>query len=255
MSTIVTGFWDIGRDKWTNEYKRDIDYYLNNSKRILSLTNNMIIFIEPKFKNFVEECRKGKDSTTVIIPMEFDELYMNKFPKLKDILSDDNWKNNLINPENPITNIKYITLVLSKLNLVIKAIDLNHFNSTHFCWLDYGCAYVPDNFLNSKIFNNIPDKIKLCQLKNFPKNIPYFYEDRLNWYRYVFQKIAGTVFTGSIEYFKLFSKEFENEVKYCLDNNTIAYEEAIFYTLLVKNPSLLITYEGDWHEMITNYYL
>ena len=49
MSTIVTGFWDIGRDNWNNKYKRDVSYYLNNGKKVLSVTNNMVIFIDPKF--------------------------------------------------------------------------------------------------------------------------------------------------------------------------------------------------------------
>ena len=253
MSTIVTGFWDIGRDNWNNKYKRDVSYYLNNGKKVLSVTNNMVIFIDPKFETFVKEQRKGKESNTLIIPMEFDELYMNKFPKLKDVINDDNWKKSLRKQDNPITNIKYITITLSKLSLVKKAIELNPFNSTHFCWLDYGCSFIPDNFVNKQIFNNIPDKIKFLKLSNFPKNIPYYYEDRLNWYKFLFQKIGGTVFTGSIEYFKLFNTEFENEVKYCLDNNTIAQEESIFYTVTVKNPDLFTFYEGYWHEIISKY--
>ena len=242
----------ISKFRFLKLFKKINLYYLNNGKKVLSVTNNMVIFIDPKFETFVKEQRKGKESNTLIIPMEFDELYMNKFPKLKDIINDDNWKN-LINSDNPITNIKYITITLSKLSLVKKAIELNPFNSTHFCWLDYGCSFIPDNFVNKQIFNNIPDKIKFLKLSNFPKNIPYYYEDRLNWYKFLFQKIGGTVFTGSIEYFKLFNTEFENEVKYCLDNNTIAQEESIFYTVTVKNPDLFTFYEGYWHEIISKY--
>ncbi len=64
-NTIVTGFFDIDRDNWDFS-SRSTSKYFDFGKRVLSLDNNMIIFIDEKYNNFVLENRRDKMHKTII---------------------------------------------------------------------------------------------------------------------------------------------------------------------------------------------
>ena len=68
--TIVTGIWDIKRDELTIGWNRKFDHYLNNLEKLMKTDDNMIIYIEEKYRSFVEDRRKPEN--TFIIVRELD---------------------------------------------------------------------------------------------------------------------------------------------------------------------------------------
>ena len=65
-TTIVTGIWDIKRDELTEGWNRNFDHYLNNLAKLMKTDDNMIIFIEDRYKSFVKE-RRSENNTLIII--------------------------------------------------------------------------------------------------------------------------------------------------------------------------------------------
>ena len=69
---LVTGFWNIRED-------RSEDRYLENFKNVLSLSQNLTIFIPKKYENFVLTNRSNLLDKTEIIILELDDIKNNYF--------------------------------------------------------------------------------------------------------------------------------------------------------------------------------
>nr|KAG5710628.1 hypothetical protein BaRGS_013274 [Batillaria attramentaria] len=62
--TLVTAMIDIGRGNWSSKQKRPYNTYLLYMQRVLMLDVNMVIFIDPKGRPFVEWMRRGREKRT-----------------------------------------------------------------------------------------------------------------------------------------------------------------------------------------------
>ena len=58
--TLVTGLWDLGRDKLNEGWSRSYEHYLEKFKEILKVKENLIVFGDEKLKEFVLQhtCKK-----------------------------------------------------------------------------------------------------------------------------------------------------------------------------------------------------
>ena len=74
--TIVTGLWNIGRDKLEEGWSRSYEHYLEKFSELLRMEENMIIFGDQELENFVEKHRKKEN--TYFIQRDLDT-----FPSLK----------------------------------------------------------------------------------------------------------------------------------------------------------------------------
>ena len=61
-TTIVTGIWNIKRDELSEGWSRSYQHYLNNLEKLMKVSDNMIIYIEEKYKSFVEERRTSNNT-------------------------------------------------------------------------------------------------------------------------------------------------------------------------------------------------
>ncbi len=253
--TIVTAFFDIGRKDWKTIHARNNEQYLINAKRMLSLDDNMVIYIEEKFHNFVVESRKDKLLKTKIIITNKLDLPMMKFvSKFKEIMDSDEYKKDLADCTVPeCSQPLYDVIMFSKTHFLQKTIDENFFGSTHFVWLDFGVHrnMLPCEYLNKKLFaNGVDDKIKfLC--RSIPQqsdlDITKFYKSHTN-------RLAGTMFSGSKNNLELLNTYILQEVEECLRLRTIDCDQSLFNVIYLKNPNMFELYFGDWSELITNYY-
>jgi len=58
--TVVTGFFDLGRDKWKTKHKRSDEKYFSIIKNMMGMDVNMVIFCEEKNKDRFTNLRKTK---------------------------------------------------------------------------------------------------------------------------------------------------------------------------------------------------
>ena len=56
--TIVTGLWDLGRDKLDGGFDRKYQDYLNRLAALMKTPSNMLIYIDPKDEDFIWEHRE-----------------------------------------------------------------------------------------------------------------------------------------------------------------------------------------------------
>lgn len=245
--TIVTGFFDIGRDKW-NMFSRGIDTYLCNAKRNLSINENMIIFIDEKFIETVNEYRASHMNKTLIIPMKKENLpkYILK-SKIDKIMQDENFKKDILFPNVPEMCVaEYNIIMWSKVDLLWKAIELNPFESTHFCWLDFGLGEYANIDRFPSVFH---DKIRLL-CRSMPEASDL---NRIVMCKSHKNRFAGGFITGRIDYLVGFILSVNEEIQKCLDLNVVDCDQTMYSNVYLQNKDKFDLYFGDWDSIIVGY--
>jgi len=131
--TIVTGIWDIKRSELSEGWNRDFKHYLEHLKNLMLTEDNMIIYIEQKYKKFVEEHRILDN--TLIIVRDLDWFKSNEviYTKIQEIRTNPTWYNQSGWLQNS-TQAKlemYNPIVMSKMFLLNDAAIMDPFDSTH----------------------------------------------------------------------------------------------------------------------------
>ena len=245
MTTIVTGFFNINREYWSC-YNRSLESYLENAKTNLTLNYNMIIFIEKELEEFVKKHRSLDNTYIIVMEKEALPKYQLR-DKIKGIMQSPEFKQGITCPTVPeMWNPDFIIIMWSKVDFLREAIKLNPFNSSHFCWLDFGLG----DYANIHRFpTKIDDKVKiLC------RSIPQ--ESDLN--RVIMAKshrnrFAGGFITGNKEYLSEFIVEVEKEFTRFLDLNVVDCDQTIYSNVYLQNKHLFELYYGDWNDIITGY--
>lgn len=250
--TIVTAFFNINRGQW-NTYARPVDSYLYNGIRMLSLDDNMVIYIEPQYVDFVWAHREKYRNKTKVIPMKIEELACYKYKdQIQSIMEDPFFKQGLVDPVCPeVTKPLYDVIMWSKVPLVMKTIENNPFNSTHFVWLDFGIHIhmLKDEMLNKPLLTKVSDKMKfLCRSQPCCQDL-----DIVRFYKSHTNRFAGTMFTGSGANFRMFDKYLEEEIQDCLNKKVVDCDQSLFSVTYLKHPEIFELYNGDWGDILTNY--
>ena len=252
--TIVTAFFNIDRNNW-NTYERSVDAYLENAKRMLSLDDYMVIYIEPEYIDFINKHREKYAHKTVVIPLNIQDLPYYKYKdQIQTIMESSEFKNGLADRYVPeVTKPLYDVVIWSKIPLVTRTVIENPFNTTHFIWLDFGVHkhMLQNHMLNKSLMKgkHIPDQIKLlCRSKPQPQDL-----DIKTFYRAHRNRFAATMFSGSGANFLLFDSYQDEEICDCLDMKVVDCEQSIHAVIYLKYPELFELYYGDWKDLISNY--
>ena len=138
--TIITGIWDIKRNELSEGWNRGFEYYLNNLEKLMKTEDNMIIFIESKYKQFVEERRKKENTFIIIRELEWFKSNQDIFNKIQEIRNNSEWYNQVgwLKDSTQAKLEMYNPIVMSKIFLLNDASIMDPFNSTHLVWVDGG---------------------------------------------------------------------------------------------------------------------
>jgi hypothetical protein len=156
MTTIVTAFFDIGRDKKGDG--RSIEEYLQWIKKTLHLNCNLFIVTEEKFKTFFEKNRPELyRSKTVIKIIDFKDChYYRYYDKMKEILESTDYCNRIKHPDRVECKMpEYNIIQYSKFHFLNMAIEENPFQTEYFLWADAGISRF---FLDVDISLEYPSK-------------------------------------------------------------------------------------------------
>lgn len=77
--TLVTAFFDIGRNSWNALYRRNLDWYFENAKRLLTLQDKIIIYMDDRYIDKIKEICKDSMDKTIIVPMKINQLPYYKY--------------------------------------------------------------------------------------------------------------------------------------------------------------------------------
>jgi|SaaInlV_130m_DNA_2_1039683.scaffolds.fasta_scaffold55518_1 hypothetical protein len=89
---VVTGFFNINRDKWNSIYKRELCKYFENAKRILSTPEDLVIFTNKDNVEFISENRDKSYSTHLIITNYEDLKYYKYEERIRNIMLSESFK-------------------------------------------------------------------------------------------------------------------------------------------------------------------
>ena len=138
----------------------------------------------------------------------------------------------------------------SKMTFLTKAIKDNYFNTSHFCWCDFGITHIADTKYTDDIFNDKPDKIKYLSIRAYNNTINdikiYFSSFRWNF--------AGGFFSGPMDKLLLFINKFDQLVQKVLAQQLLPNDEQLFGYIAYYNPELFDFYNGDYKTILSNYF-
>lgn len=229
--TIVTGFVEVTK----TAHKRSTQKYSYFDRAIptLSIPQNMVIFIEKKNRNFVENIRKEKNllDKTIIIEIEKKDLYMYDKIEILKKNCEKNWP--------PYNNPYFIMVVNSRYKYIQYCIDHKLFNTDYYAWIDFSASHIVD----------IPENMKIYGKNNQKIRISWIARQRLTFNH---KCLGGGIFIGhkSIlpDYIKLHDKEFKKLMYdgFCIN------DDRLLFIIFLKYPELFDISFSGYKNMFIN---
>ena len=245
--TIISCFFDIGREDWLH-YQRSISDYLENLKNFCQLNYNFIFYTETKFISLIHSYRKDFLDKTMIICIDIPNLKMfTKYTQIVNAQKSITNHPNMFAPE--VCKPLYNLVVCSKLDLIYKTTKLNPFNSEYFIWMDGGYTHNTINLsnfeYNPKSIISLRDKISVICLNsldrasNDPKEFYYQYIDVL----------IGGFFGGGREAIEKIHTLYYSMIEDILEEYNIIDDDQYYWTLSCKKyPELFNVVYGNWYD-------
>lgn len=245
--TLVTGLWDLGRDKLAEGWSRNYNHYLDKLSELLKVDCNLIIYGDKELERFVSERRQVKN--TQFICRGLDWFKSNEhYPLIQKIRQQESWFNQVgwLRGSTQASLEMYNPLVMSKVFLLNDAKILDKFGSTHLYWIDAGLTNTvhPGYFTHDKVL----DKIHTLTKKLLFICFPYKAETEVHGFTYTelckeanarTEMVARAgFFGGPIERITDFNNIYYGLLQSTLNKGLMGTEESLFTILLYKYPEL-----------------
>jgi hypothetical protein len=244
---LVTGYWN-GRSDRTEQK------YLRNFKNVLLLNHNMTIFIPKEFEKFVLEHRNDKLDKTRIIITELENIkaeYFDTFwDKVQRIRTNPSWYNSTDWLKNVPQYFSewYNPIVMSKVEFLYEAHQINEFDSDNYIWIDAGITqHISTDIVCDESVQKMSDYIETVL---FP-SVPYTGHEVHGFNYEGFKKYTdiiptwlcrATIFGCSSEYVEMFKTDYDSYLNDTLERGYMGTEESIFGLLTCTNPSIYKRY-------------
>ena len=258
--TIVTGIWDIKRDGLSEGWNRNFDHYLNNLAKLMKTDDNMIIFIEEMYRDFVES-RRSKENTLIIIKelswfKENGDLY----EKINTIRQNPDWYNQSgWLPDSTQAKLDmYNPLVMSKMFLLNDATIMDPFDSSHLVWIDGAITNTVHDgyFWHDKVTNNIQKNFNKFTFVCFPYDGKveihgFKYEDMCRYSEAEVNKVArGGIFGGPKHLISNINHIYYNLLYSTLSEGLMGTEESIFTIMTYKHPEFIQYFDIEMNGLL-----
>jgi len=160
--TLVTGLWDLGRDR-LKDFGRSFDHYQDRFSELLSLDMNMVIFVPKEMNKFISLNRSMVNTKIINKEREEFQSWFAWFKNVQDIRRDSNWYGQADWLQNsPQAKLEYYNpVVMSKFFMLNDVTISNPFNTEYFFWIDAG----------------LTNTVGLDQLRNMNK-LPSYMKDK-----------------------------------------------------------------------------
>jgi len=263
--TIVTGLWDIGRDKLSEGWSRSFDHYLKKLEELLKTDFNLIIFGEKELEKFVFTHRQHYNTQFVVRSLDWIKN-MPFYDKIQEIRTNPDWYNQAgwLKDSTQAKLDLYNPLVMSKVFLLNDASILDKFNSEYLFWLDAGITNTvhPGYFTHDKVLDKLPillnDKFLFV---SFP------YPDGGEIHGFTRSKMNEVAKTKNVEYVNragFFGGPKDlitniNSIYYSLLNETLSQgymgtEESIFTLMTYLHPHLFKRFPIEANGLLVTFF-
>jgi hypothetical protein len=242
--TIVSSFINVlhpeRRDK-------NIESYFQNGLLLLNSNIQKIIFVD---NTMYEKIKDYQNHNTKIILVDKKKYYLFSY------LNTECLANFFLNTDNPSKDtIEYMFTMCLKTEFMREAVEINHFNSDHFIWVDFGIRHVfncdDTAFTNTleTLTQKFHDKIRIASIWNLQHTTNKNIYQEILWY------FAGGVFGGSKEKILIFADLMKEKcLQIIYEKQTLMWEVNIWYLIYLENKELFDCYYCDHNNtIIANY--
>ena len=128
--TYITGFYDIYNDRTG---VKSIEKYMNNFKKLVDSDVKICCFVSKSNSDNIREAIKGYNNVYLVDDVEFEDLQVYNYSNVGPLPEE---RNSLKD------TVKYMMMMNCKMELLMRGMKLNPFNSTHFAWIDFSIYHV-----------------------------------------------------------------------------------------------------------------
>jgi hypothetical protein len=245
-TTYVTAFIDIPTLEGSTT-RRKADEYIRVSKELLAQDIFLVFYGDATMAEHVRAERESHGllaAKTVIIPMAFTELPTYRYHT--DIVAAIATHGIFGAPTCGRFTPAYLVTILAKPLLLQQTASMNPFNTTHFCWHDFGFYHLKSTYWSafSKITPSLyPEidrtwsaahRIKIGLVKPFAHLLTATPEELCRTDQNV---VAGAFFGGDIAAIDWLAHTYATEVESLLYRRLITNEEGVLAAVFARNPS------------------
>lgn len=262
--TIVTGLWDIGRDKLKEGWSRGYSHYLNKLEELLKADFNLIIFGDDDLEKFVFERRDAYNTQFIKRDIQWIKN-MPFYDKIQEIRNDPKWYSQAgwLKDSTQAKLEMYNPLVMSKVFLLHDAKILDKFDSEYMFWLDAGITNTVHYgyFTHDKVLEKLPKFLDKFLFVSFP------YPDGGEIHGFERSKMNELAQVDNVDYvcragFFGGPKEMLSEINniyYGLLNSTLSEgymgtEESIFTLMTYLHPHLFTRFSIDGNGLLGKFF-
>ena len=263
-TTIVTGIWDIKRNELSEGWNRNFEHYLNNLEKLMKCENNMIIFIEEKYKSLVEKNRQSHNTLIIVRELEWFKNNGDLFNKIQKIRLNEKWYNQSgwLKDSTQAKLEMYNPIVMSKVFLLNDASIFDPFNSSHMVWVDGALT----NTVHEGYFwkDRVIDKIEKYFNKFTFVCFPYDGKVEIHGFEYneickysdgIVDKVArGGIFGGPKHLIGKINEIYHTLLNDSLSKGFMGTEESIFTIMTYKYPDIIQYYEINANGLLGTFF-
>jgi len=281
--TLVTAFYDIGRENWEANFKRDVSFYIDSFLTYLDYDYKMICYIDDRYINkILEKYAESQYKNKLFIPInrnwldenihawknverdrsimqnkEYQDLLKShRLPKMyPDGIPESNLRNHLC-PENVFP--EYNVVNHSKIDFIVHAIKNGYITTKFTGWTDFGyfkTYHSDDSPLPSGTIdvNKLhPDKL----IFNLRRQILEQDKDVYFTMIYAYELFIGAFYAGPTELMLPFQDLYHECVNEMLDKFVTDDDQHVYIQCYIKRPELMhlnIFENQDWPKALIVY--
>lgn len=226
---------------------KNFETYFQHGIILIKSNVQKIIFVD---ETMYEKIKDYQNHNTKIVLIDKTKYYLYPY------MNTECLQNFNLNTDNPNKDtIEYMFTMSLKTEWMREAVDINHFNSDHFVWVDFGIRHVFNcddrTFIDAleTLTQNIRDKIRIASIWNLEHTTNKNVYQEILWY------FAGGVFGGSKEKILVFADLMKEKCLQIIhEKQTLMWEVNVWYLIYLENKELFECYYGSHdHTIITNY--
>lgn len=231
--TIVTAFYDIGRECWSS-YARSNDEYFRCFKLLCQLKNKIVVFSQVKFKDYFDEIISTIKSNLIVFYDEDiinDKNYINEISKVQN---NSEYLNGVLSPDCPeYWSPEYVLVNFLKSKFCLEAIKRVPEIDDTISWIDFGYAKKQEQIPESKLWNyQFSDKIHFWSIKDIPHEIDLIHTIKTNTVY-----IQGCHIVATKNKWIILNKLMNNQLNYLLSNNLIDDDQTLMLMSYASMPN------------------
>lgn len=230
--TIVTAFYDIGRQNWKS-YGRTNEEYFKCFELLCQLKNKIVVFTQSKFKNKFDNIIKTIKKDLIVF---YDDDIINDqyyIDKISEIQKSPDYLNGILTVDCPeYWNPYYVFVNFLKSKFCLEAINkLSKIDNT-ISWIDFGYVKKQEQIPESKLWNYyFEDKIHMWNIKDIPEYLNLIEIIKMNTVY-----IQGCHIVASKNKWIIMNKLMEKQIKYLLNKNLIDDDQTLMLMSYLNEP-------------------